>query len=229
LFCGGLKGGYFLEKIELKVTVRKTTGNGAARELRREGMIPAILYGPKAEPVMLSVITKELENILKTSNIGQVLLNLLIQNGEQNSRTAMIKELQTQPVSGNLLHVDFFEVAMDQKIRISIPVVTTGQAIGIEEGGVLQLVRHEVEIFCFPNNIPESLEIDVTDMGIGDSKHMDEVSIDESFELADETNFTIVTILSPKAEEAEEVDEEEEEEGAEVETAEGEAEPDSAE
>jgi large subunit ribosomal protein L25 len=141
----------------------------------------------------------------------------------------MIKELQTQPVSGNLLHVDFFEVAMDQKIRISIPVVTTGQAIGIEEGGVLQLVRHEVEIFCFPNNIPESLEIDVTDMGIGDSKHMDEVFIDESFELADETNFTIVTILSPKAEEAEEVDEEEEEEGAEVETAEGEAEPDSAE
>jgi len=215
-----------LEKIELKVTGRKTTGNGAARELRRESMIPAILYGPKAEPVMLSVITKELENILKTSNIGQVLLELRIQNGEQTSRTAMIKELQTQPVSGKLLHVDFYEVAMDQKIKISIPVVTTGQAKGVEEGGVLQLVRHEVEIFCFPNNIPESLEIDVTDMDIGDSKHMDEVSIDESFELADETNFTIVTVLSPKAEEAEEV---EEEEDAEMETAEGEAEPDSAE
>ena len=215
-----------MEKIELKVTGRKTTGNGAARELRRESMIPAILYGPKAEPVMLSVITKELENILKTSNIGQVLLELRIQNGEQTSRTAMIKELQTQPVSGKLLHVDFYEVAMDQKIKISIPVVTTGQAKGVEEGGVLQLVRHEVEIFCFPNNIPESLEIDVTDMDIGDSKHMDEVSIDESFELADETNFTIVTVLSPKAEEAEEV---EEEEDAEMETAEGEAEPDSAE
>ena len=204
-------------------------GNGPAKELRREGMIPAILYGPKAEPLMLSVTTKELETILKTSNIGQVLLNLLIQNGKQKSRTAMIKELQTQPVSGNLLHVDFYEVAMDQKIKISIPVVTTGQATGVEEGGVLQMVRHEVEIFCFPNNIPESLEVDITDMSIGDSKHIDEVSIDESFELVDESNFTIVTVLSPKAEEVEEVDEEEEGEEAEEETAEGEAEPDSAE
>lgn len=192
-------------------------------------MIPAILYGPKAEPVMLSVTTKELETILKTSNIGQVLLNLLIQNGKQKSRTAMIKELQTQPVSGNLLHVDFYEVAMDQKIKISIPVVTTGQATGVEEGGVLQMVRHEVEIFCFPNNIPESLEVDITGMSIGDSKHIDEVSIDESFELVDESNFTIVTVLSPKAEEVEEVEEEEEGEEAEAETAEGEAEPDSAE
>lgn len=221
-----------MEKINLKVTVRKTTGNGAARELRREGMMPAILYGPKAEPLMLSVTTKALETILKTSNIGQVLLNLLIQDGKQKSRTAMIKELQTQPVSGNLLHVDFYEVAMDQKIKISIPVVTTGQAEGVEEGGVLQLVRHEVEIFCFPNNIPESLEVDVTGMGIGDSKHIDEVSIDESFELADEANFTIVTVLSPKAEEEEEVEEEEGEgegEETEEETAEGEAKPDSTE
>ncbi len=217
-----------MEKIELKVTVRKTVGNGAARQLRLEGMIPAILYGPKAAPEMLSVSTRELENILKTSNIGQVLLNLLIQNGGQQERTAMIKELQTQPVSGSLLHVDFYEVAMDQKIKISIPVVTTGQAIGVEEGGVLQLVRHEVEIFCYPNNIPESLEVDVADMGIGDSKHMDEVSIDDSFELVDETNFTIVTVLSPKAEEEEVVVEEEEGEGEE-EADEGEVEPDSAE
>ena len=130
-------------------------------------MIPAILYGSKAEPLMLSVTTKELETILKTSNIGQVLLNLQIQNGEEQSRTAMIKELQTKPVSNSLLHVDFYEVAMDQKIKISIPVVTIGNAKGVEEGGVLQLVRHEVEIFCYPNNIPESLEVDVTDMEIG--------------------------------------------------------------
>ncbi|RLC02210.1 MAG: 50S ribosomal protein L25 [Deltaproteobacteria bacterium] len=220
-----------MEKIELKVTIRKTTGNGAARELRREGMIPAILYGPKAEPVMLSVTTKELENILMTSNIGQVLLDLLIQNGKQQSRTAMIKELQTQPVSGSLLHVDFYEVAMDQKIKISIPVMTKGQSKGVEEGGVLQLVRHEVEVFCFPNNIPESLEVDVTGMNIGDSLHINEASIDETIELVDETNFTLVTILSPKAEEEEEVEEEEGEEGeeTEAETAEGEEEPDSAE
>jgi large subunit ribosomal protein L25 len=219
-----------LEKIELKATVRETVGDGSARQLRQEGMIPAILYGPKTEPVMLSVISKDLETILKTSNIGQVLLNLLIQGGKQKARTAMIKELQTQPVSNSLLHVDFYEVAMDQKIKISIPVVTIGQAAGVEEGGVLQLVRHEVEIFCFPNNIPESLEVDVSDMNIGDSRHIDAVSIDESFELVVESNFTVVTILSPKAGEEEEVEEEEVEgEEGETEAAEGEAEPDSTE
>ena len=203
-----------MEKIELKVSLRKTVGNGAARQLRLEGMIPAILYGPKTEPLMLSVSARELQDILKTSNIGQVLLDLQIENGEQPSRTAMIKELQTKPVSGSLLHVDFYEVAMDQKIRISIPVVTTGKAKGLEEGGILQLVRHEVEIFCYPNNIPESLEVDVSDLDIGDSRHMGEVPIDESFELVDEGNYTIVTILSPKSEEAE--GKEAEEEAAEI-------------
>jgi large subunit ribosomal protein L25 len=215
-----------LEKIELKVSLRKTVGNGAARQLRLEGMIPAILYGPKTEPLMLSVFARELQDILKTSNIGQVLLELLIDNGTQPSRTAMIKELQTKPVSGTLLHVDFYEVAMDQKIRISIPVVTTGKAKGLEDGGILQLVRHEVEIFCYPNNIPESLEVDVTDLEIGDSRHIEEVSIDESFELVDEGNYTIVTILSPKSEEAEE--RAAEEKADEMGTAEDEADSDSA-
>ena len=215
-----------MEKIELKVSLRKTVGNGAARQLRLEGMIPAILYGPKTEPLMLSVFARELQDILKTSNIGQVLLDLLIDNGTQPSRTAMIKELQTKPVSGTLLHVDFYEVAMDQKIRISIPVVTTGKAKGLEDGGILQLVRHEVEIFCYPNNIPESLEVDVTDLEIGDSRHIGEVSIDESFELVDEGNYTIVTILSPKSEEAEE--RAAEEKADEMGTAEDEADSDSA-
>ena len=216
-----------MEKIKLKVTVRKTQGNGPARELRRSGMIPAILYGPKVEPVLLSVPTRDLENILKTSNVGQILLNLLIQNGKQVSKTAMIKELQTQPISGNLLHVDFYEVAMDQKIKVSIPVVATGQAKGVELGGVFQMVRHEVEVFCYPNEIPESIEVDISEMDIGDSLHIDEVDIDDTIELADEANFTIATVLSPKVEEEEVAEEEEEELEGEEAAAEEEAAPSS--
>jgi large subunit ribosomal protein L25 len=217
-----------LEKIELKTSIRNTVGNGPARELRREGMIPAILYGAKTEPVLLSVVIRELEHILKTSNIGQVLLNLVIQGEKKQSKTAMIKELQTQPVSGKLLHVDFYEVAMDQKLRVSIPIVTSGQSRGVELGGVLQMVRHEVDVMCYPNEIPESIEVDITNLEIGDSLHMDEVAIDETIELADETNFTIITILSPKAEEEEEVVEEEEGEFEEEEAAGDEEEPGSS-
>ncbi len=206
-----------MEKIELKATIRKTVGNGPARELRRQGMIPAVLYGPKSEPIMLSVVIRELEHILKSGNIGQMLLNLVIQNGKKQSKTAMIKELQTQPVSGALLHIDFYEVAMDQKIRVSIPVVTTGEAVGVDLGGVQQMVRHEVDVFCYPNNIPESIEVDITNMEIGDSLHIGDISLDEAIELADETNFTVVTVLTPKVEEEEVEEEEELEEGEEVE------------
>ena len=205
-----------MEKIELKATIRKTMGNGPARELRRQGLIPAILYGPKSEPIMLSVVIREFENIIKTGNIGQMLLNLEIQNGKKQIKTAMIKELQTQPVTGNLLHIDFYEVAMDQKIRVSIPVVTTGEAVGVELGGILQVVRHEVDVFCYPNEIPESIEVDISNMEVGDSLHIGDVALDEAIELADEANFTVVTVLSPKVEE-EEVEEEEELEGEEAE------------
>jgi large subunit ribosomal protein L25 len=205
-----------LEKIELKASIRKTVGNGPARELRRQGMIPAVLYGPKSDPIKLSVVIRELEQIVKSGNIGQMLLNIVIQNGKKQSKTAMIKELQTQPVSGALLHIDFYEVAMDQKIKISIPVVTTGEAAGVDQGGVLQVVRHEVDVFCYPNNIPESIAVDISNMEIGDSLHIGDVPLDEAIELADESNFTIVTVLSPKVEE-EEVEEEELEEGEEVE------------
>jgi len=206
-----------LEKIELKATVRKTVGNGPARELRRQGMIPAVLYGPKAEPIMLSVVIRELEYILKSGNIGQLLLNLVIHNGKKQSKTAMIKELQTQPVSGALLHIDFYEVAMDQKIKISIPVVTTGEAVGVDLGGILQVVRHEIDVFCYPNKIPESIEVDISTMEIGDSLHIGDISLDEAIELADEANFTVVTVLSPKVEEEEVEEEEEELEGEEAE------------
>lgn len=208
-----------MEKIELKATIRKTVGNGPARELRRQGMIPAVLYGPKSDPIMLSVVIRELEHIVKTGNVGQMLLNLVIQNGKKQSKTAMIKELQTQPVSGALLHIDFYEVAMDQKIRVSIPVVTSGEAVGVDLGGVLQMVRHEVDVFCYPNEIPESIEVDISNMEIGDSLHIGDVSLDEAIELADESNFTIVTVLSPKVEEEEEEEELEEGEEAEAEDA----------
>ncbi len=215
-----------MEKLELKATIRKTVGNGPARELRRQGMIPAVLYGPNSEPIMLSVVIREFEHIIKSGKIGQLLLNLVIQNGKKQTKTVMIKELQTQPVSEKLLHIDFYEVAMDQKIRVSIPVVTIGEAKGVETGGILQIVRHHVDVFCFPNEIPESIVVDISNMEIGDSLHIGDVSLDEAIELADEANFTVVTVLTPKVEEVEE--EEEEEEGEEAEAAGEEEEPGSS-
>jgi large subunit ribosomal protein L25 len=212
-----------LEKIELHATVRKSVGNGPARVLRRAGQTPAVLYGPKAETVLLSVVTKDLEQVLKKGSFGQLILDLVIRNGEETSRAAMIKELQTHPVSGNLIHIDFYEVDMKRKIKVMVPVVTTGESVGVEEGGLLNIVRRELEIFCLPGDIPEAIELDITELGIGDSIHIDEVPLGENFEVSADTNYTVVTVLSPKVEE-EPVEEEEEEleegeEGAEAEAA----------
>ena len=213
-----------MEQIDLKAQVRKSTGKGTARALRRDGRIPAVLYGPKTDSMMLSIDFKEFEQIVKKANIGSVLLNLQIQNGQTSTRPAMIKELQTNPVSGAFLHIDFYEIDMQRKITVSVPVVTRGKSEGVEEGGLLQIVRREIELFCLPTAIPESIEVDISDLTIGDSIHIREITLPGDVELPEDVDFTVITVLAPKVEE-EPVEEEELEEGeeaAEEEGAEGE-------
>ena len=202
--------------VELKANIRTTSGNGPARALRRSGRIPAVLYGPDTESVLLSVVINDLEQVLKKTKVGQILLNLVIQNGEASTRSAMIKELQTHPVSRNFLHVDFYEIALDRKIRVKIPVSIKGKAKGVEDGGMLQIIRRELEVLCLPFNIPELIEIDITNLDIGDSIHVSDVSLAEGIEFLDDDHFTVVTILSPKIEAvaAEELELEEAEERA---------------
>jgi large subunit ribosomal protein L25 len=216
-----------LEKLELKTKVRTTTGNGPARELRRQGSIPAVFYGHNTETLLLSVPTSALEKVTKSANIGQLLLDLVIEGDEAATKTAMIRELQVHPVSGNLIHVDFYEVDMKRKITVSIPVVTVGNSKGVELGGMLQLVRRELEVLCLPDEIPESIEVDVSEMDIGDSLHVDEIEVGENIEIPADVNFTVITVLAPALEEEEEEEEEgvEGEEGAEAEEGDQAAEP----
>jgi large subunit ribosomal protein L25 len=210
-----------LKPIDLHATSRTATGNGPARVLRREGRIPAVVYGPGRETVPLSVGVADIERVLKNQLINQVLINLVIDDSPQAARTVMIKELQTEPVSRNLIHADFYEVSMDRKIYVMIPVMTTGIAPGVEMGGILQIVRRELEVLCLPGEIPEAIELDVSNLGIGDSIHVSEVPVGENIEIPADVDFTVVTVISPKAEVVEEVEGEEEAE-AEEETEAGE-------
>lgn len=206
-----------MEQLELQAILRKTVGNGPARRLRSSGQIPAILYGPKTDPVLLSVSAKGLENVLKQGNVFQIILNLIIQNGKKITKPAMIRELQTHPVTGNFLHVDFYEIDMKRQIKVMVPVVTKGQSVGVEQGGMLNIVRRELELLCMPGDIPEAIEIDISELNIGDSIHIEDIPLGDNVELSADVNFTVVTVLSPKIEE-EAVEEEE----AELEEAEGE-------
>ena len=199
-----------MEQIELKANVRKDTGNGPARVLRREGRVPAVLYGRDTEPVLLSVSTGDFEEVLKKGNVSQVLLNLVIQNGKTFEKSVIIKELQTHPVSKDFLHIDFYEIDMKRKIVVNVPVVTKGKSKGVELGGILQIIRRELEVMCFPGDIPEEITIDISELDIGDSVHVEEIPLEGDMEIQADVNYTVLTVLSPKVEE-EEVEEEEEE------------------
>ncbi len=193
-------------------------GNGPARRLRQTGQVPAVLYGPKTESVLLSVNKSDLDLVLKKGRSSQIILNLVIQNnGETYTRPAMIKELQVHPVSRRYLHIDFYEIDMDRKITVGVRIVTTGKSVGVERGGILQIIRRELEVECLPFEVPESIVIDITDLDMGDSVHVKDISLDGDVEFLGESNLTVVTILTPKLEEEPEAEEEAEEEDAEKE------------
>jgi large subunit ribosomal protein L25 len=209
-----------LKQLELTATLRSEVGNGPARQLRMQGKMPAVLYGPKTEPVLLAVDIKELETALKEGSLAQSIFNLSVDGAKKKASAVMIRELQRHPVSGNFLHADFYEIDMKEKIAVMVPIITVGKSKGVEMGGLLQVIRREIEVLCLPTEIPESFEIDITDLEIGDSVHVDEITTDETVEIPYDVNFTLLTVVSPKIEE-----EPEEEEEAEIEAGEeGEAE-----
>jgi len=205
-----------LEIFDLGVSERKGTGKGQARALRRNGFIPAVLYGPKTETVSLSVSAADLTAIYKRSESEHVILNLMIQNGGTRNKTAMIKEMQVSPLSHEYLHVDFYEISMDQEIVVKVPVELTGSSVGVERGGFLQLIRHQLEVACLPGDIPNKIQVDISGLDIGDSIHVEQVQAKDKVRLVFDTNFTVVTVVAPplaKEEVAEEVPEEGVEEG----------------
>lgn len=207
--------------VALTAQSRKGTGKGAARTLRRQALIPAVFYGPEVDPVNLSLKYRDLEKLIKTGAGENVIIDLAIETGESTlSHRAMLKEIQMDPVKQTILHVDLYEISMDKKIEVEVPITLTGTAKGVsDEGGILQQVSRTLEISCLPDNIPDSFELDVTDLNIGDSLHVSDLNIPQGIEVLVEGELTIATVVPPtKVEEIEpEVPEEEEEEREEVE------------
>lgn len=217
-----------MELIEINAKTRTTTGNGPARVLRREGRIPAVLYGPKTEPVKLSVEIHELELAFKKTAATQALINLVVHDSDTYTKSVMVKELQTHPTTEALLHADFYEIDLSRKISVSVPILPVGKSKGVEEGGLLQSIRRELEIVCFPNQIPEAIEVDVTDLAIGDSLHVKSIPLPEGVEVQTETDFTVLTVVTAKVEVEAEVAEDELLEGEELEAVEGEGDGEAA-
>lgn len=186
-----------MEFIELTAAMRTKTGNGPARVLRRSGHIPAVLYGPGTEPAMLSLPAYDLEMALKNKTGPQLMLDLRIGDAGTPPRKAMLKELQRHPVSHEFIHADLYEFAMDRKIRVRVPVTTVGKCIGVEMGGMLQIIRRELEVLCLPTDIPRVVEVDITNVNVGEAVHIKDIRMDK-LEFPHEVNFTVLTVLGKK-------------------------------
>ncbi len=203
-----------MEIFDLKTTQRNTFGKGSARALRRQGLIPAVLYGPKRESVPLTISPLDLDKIYKAGGTEQVILNLKIENGGIQDAIAVVKEVQASPVTGQYLHIDFYEISLNEEIVVNVPVEVTGRSKGVERGGFLQVVRHQLEISCLPIDMPDKIEVDVTSLDIGDSIHIGDFDMGDKVRVLADTGLTVVTVVPPTVEE--EVPEEELEEAEEA-------------
>ena len=198
-----------MELIELNAKSRETSGKGAARKLRRNNALPAIVYGAEKDPEMLSLETVEFVKIIRKHGSTGLFFNLKVEGGSGKEKIVMLKDVQMDTFGLNYLHVDLHEIGMDTKVTVSIPVETIGDCPGVKEGGLLQIIRRELDVICKPGDTPDSIQIDITDLEVGDSVHVEDIDLGEDVDIPHEVNFTIITVVPPTVDE-QEVEEEEE-------------------
>lgn len=189
-----------METIEVNVEPREQRGKGAARSIRREGRIPGTLYGRKRSALSIVVNAKEFETRVAALE-GSHLIRILSASSDINGSLALVKEVQRDPVSRSLLHTDLYEVDMEAKLRIPVPLHFVGRAEGVELGGILQPIRREVEVVCLPAHIPGFIEVDVSSLGFHDAVHVSELNVPDGVEVPYDSDFALVTVLPPVVEE----------------------------
>jgi large subunit ribosomal protein L25 len=183
---------------QLSAKARTTTGKGAARSLRSAGEIPAIIYGHAREPQSLSIPTREFEKLLEKVSAESTVIELNLSNGV--ART-LIREIQRHPFKKQILHIDFQELVAGEKVSVNVPIVLTGTPEGVRvSGGILSQVMSELTIRVDPVNIPRRIEADVTNVAIGHSLHVSDLSIPEGVEVLDEADATVAVVSAPKVE-----------------------------
>ena len=194
------------EQLTLPAQARERAGKGASRELRRNGRVPAVIYGDKKEPVSVHVEEKLLARMLSTGHFMNSVI--MVDAGGKPHRT-LPKDVQFHPVSSRPIHVDFLRIGEHSQVNVNVPVHFTDEEAspGIKRGGVLNIVRHDLELICDASEIPERIEISLDGLDIGDSIHISSITLPKGSKSAiDDRDFTIATVVAPSAMKSEEGD-----------------------
>lgn len=200
-----------MDTVQLEGRARAEKGKGASRKIRRAGGLPGILYGPEIEPLRLSIDYQEFANSLKGRPAENVIFDLSIEsNGKsQAKKEVMIKELQTDPVTRDYLHVDFFEISMEKEIEANILLHLVNTPVGVTKGGLLEHIRRELSVVCLPRDLVDEIEVDVSGLDIGDTLHIGDITIPPGMKSTDDEDLPIATVVAPTITAEPEVGEEE--------------------
>ena len=190
-----------METLEIQANARSAGGKNHARRLRRSGKIPAVLYGPKTQAVALELDKKDFSTRVALLE-GSHLVRLKSSVPALAEKVALVKEMQFHPISGDVTHADLYEVDLAAKIQVQVPLRFVGKAAGVTRGGILQPIVREVDVECLPMDIPGFFNVDVSALDIGDSIHVEEIQMPADVTLVFESNFAVVTVVTPTVEEA---------------------------
>jgi len=192
-----------MPQFNVAAEAREKRGKNAARQLRMSGKIPAVLYGNNEGPVALSVSPKELSSILHSATGHNTIFTLAFQDAKTTS--VMLKDWQFEPIKGHLLHADLVRIAMDRVLQLNVPITAVGEAKGVKlEGGIFEFVLREVEVECLPTDIPEHIDIDISELSIGSNVRVSDLKVNPKVKILSDPELVIAHVITPKEEKVEE-------------------------
>ncbi|OGX11650.1 MAG: hypothetical protein A2Y42_03075 [Omnitrophica WOR_2 bacterium GWB2_45_9] len=193
-----------MEEIILEAQIRKDSGTGRVNRLRKQAIIPAVVYGEGRKTLTIQVRSKDFVNLMSAHHGESFVLNLRIKEDLKNEdKAVLIKQVQHNPVTDDIVHIDFNEISLTKKIRVKVPVAAKGESVGVrQDGGVLDHVLWEIEVECLPTQIPKSVEVDVTALKVGDSIHVRNLVIPQGLKVFNDPEATVLAVVAPIKEEA---------------------------
>ena len=188
------------QQVKLKAQKRTVIGRNAVKKIKKAGLVPGVIYGSQAEPMALQVESRALTNVLARASSEHVLVELEIADGSQStSRLALIQEVQHHPLKRQLLHVDFHAVSATEKIFSEVPIEAFGEALGVRTfGGLLEYSLRSLEVECFPQDLPDIVRVDVTNLNIGESFHVRDIPLPAGVEALTDGDLTVVSVVASR-------------------------------
>jgi len=189
---------------QAKLTAERRThaGRNAVKKIKAEGLVPAVIYGPKQETIMLQVPGRDLSEVFSHAAGENILVQLeILDGGDKTNTLALIQEVQHDPLKKDILHVDFQAISATEKIVAEVPIVAAGEAIGVRTyGGLLEHILRSLEVECYPKDLPQVVEVDVSNLNVGDSLHVKDLPLPEGVVAVTDSEQTVVAVVEPRVE-----------------------------